>query len=84
MSTIIRKPGEIYKVTYDKVPLNVVANSERQFPQEWISSDKVDVTDEFINWAFPLIGNTLPKFAKFKEIYVPKKCRQYILNDYKF
>lgn len=84
MSTIIKKPGEIYKVIYDKVPLDVVANSERQFPQEWISSDKVDVTDEFINWAFPLIGSRLPQFAKFKEIYVPKKCRQYIPNGYKF
>ncbi|PKP54700.1 hypothetical protein CVT91_18740, partial [Candidatus Atribacteria bacterium HGW-Atribacteria-1] len=31
MSTIIRKPGGIYKVTYDKVPLDVVANSERKW-----------------------------------------------------
>jgi len=84
MSTIIRMPGDIYKVIYDKVPLDVVANSERQFPKEWISSDKVDVTDEFINWISPLIGSKLPKFANFKEIYVPKKCIQYIPDNYKF
>ena len=83
MSTIIRKPGGIYKITYDKVPLDVVANSERKFPQEWINIDKVDVTDEFIDWALPLIGSPLPRFAKFKEIYVPKKCREYIPVEYR-
>jgi len=83
MSTIIRKPGGIYKITYDKVPLNIVANSERKFPEEWISIDKVDVTDEFIEWALPLIGSPLPRFAKFKEIYVSKKCREYIPVEYR-
>jgi 6-phosphofructokinase 1 len=83
MSTIIRRPDEIYKVTYDKVPLNVMANSERQFPQEWIASDKVDVTDEFVNWALPLIGSPLPRFAKFKEVYASKKCREYIPVEYR-
>ncbi len=83
MSTIIRKPGGIYKVTYDKVPLDVVANSERKFPQEWISIDKADVTDEFVEWALPLIGTPLPHFAKFKEIYVPKKCAEYVPVEYR-
>ena len=71
MSTIIRKPGNVYKISYDKVSLGVVANSEREFPQEWISGDRTDVTDEFINWALPLIGSPLPQFTKFKETYVP-------------
>jgi len=83
MSTITRKPGGIYKITYDKVPLDVVANSERKFPQEWISADKVDVTDDFINWAQPLIGGPLPCFAQFEEIYVSKKCREYVPVEYR-
>ena len=78
MSTIIRKPGNVYNITYDKVPLEVVANSEREFPEEWIASDRVDVTDKFKEWAFPLIGKPLPEFAKFKEIFAPKKCGEYI------
>ena len=78
MSTIIRKPGGIYKVTFDKFSLNVVANSERKFPQEWISVDELDVTDEFVKWASPLIGSPLPRFARLKDIYVPKKCGEYI------
>ena len=83
MSTMIRKPRGIYKITFDKVSLNLVANSERKFPQKWISGDRVDVTDEFIEWALPLIGSPLPRFTKFKEIYVPKKCREYIPVEYR-
>ena len=83
MSTIIRKPGNVYNITYDKVPLKVVANSEREFPEEWIASDRVDVTDKFIEWAFPLIGKPLPEFAKFKEIFAPKKCGEYIPVEYR-
>ena len=36
MATILREPGPIYSVRYDKVPLAEVANSERTFP------DRVD------------------------------------------
>ena len=39
MSTILREPGPIYNVRYDKVPLPEVANSERTFPAEWITPD---------------------------------------------
>ncbi|MCK4241691.1 MAG: diphosphate--fructose-6-phosphate 1-phosphotransferase [Candidatus Atribacteria bacterium] len=83
MSTIIRKAGNVYKVTYDKVSLDVVANSERKFPKEWITLDKVDVTDDFINWTLPLIGEPLPHFAKFKRIFVLKKCNKYDPTAYK-
>ncbi len=83
MSTIVRNPDLPYKVNYDKILLDIVANSEREFPQEWITPDRVDVTDEFIEWALPLIGSPLPRFAKFKEIYVPKKCREYVPVGYR-
>ena len=83
MSTIVRNPDLPYKVNYDKILLDTVANSEREFPQEWITPDRVDVSDEFINWALPLIGGPLPKFAKFRKIYVPKKCEEYIPVEYR-
>ncbi len=83
MSTIVRNPDLHYKVNYDKILLDTVANSEREFPQEWITPDRVDVTDEFVNWSLPLIGDPLPKFAKFRKIYVPKKCKKYIPIGYR-
>jgi 6-phosphofructokinase 1 len=78
MSTIVRNPDLPYRVNYDKILLDTVANSEREFPKKWIASNRVDVTDEFINWALPLIGGPLPEFAKFRKIYVPKKCAEYV------
>jgi 6-phosphofructokinase 1 len=78
MATIIRNPQAEYGVKFDKVPLDVVANSEREFPKDWIAPSRDDVTDDYIRWAMPLIGGTLPEFSKFKEIYVSKKCDNYI------
>ncbi len=92
MSTILREPGTIYKVRYDKVPLDVVANSERFFPKEWIAPSKIDVTDDFIKYARPLIGdrwveipleNGLPRFTRFKSIFAEKKCAEYVPEAYR-
>ena len=63
MSTILRDPGLIYNVRYDKVPLDVVANSERTFPKEWIAASRVDVTDDFVRYAQPLIGENWPNIG---------------------
>jgi len=83
MATIIRVPGEKYEVVYDKVPLEVVANSARTFPKEWIAPNRADVTDDFIKWAMPLIGGPLPRFAQFKEIYASKLCPEYTPAGYR-
>ena len=37
MATILRNPGCVYSVRYDKVSLTEVANSERTFPAAWIA-----------------------------------------------
>ncbi len=87
MSTILRKRGIIYDVYYDKVPLELVANSERTFPGQWITGNKTDVTDEFVNYAKPLIGEDwvsvplvggIMRFARLKRIFAEKKCKEYI------
>ncbi|NMA42875.1 MAG: diphosphate--fructose-6-phosphate 1-phosphotransferase [Oligosphaeraceae bacterium] len=87
MSTILRDPGLIYNVRYDKVPLSEVANSERTFPAAWISDDKADVTDDFLRYAQPLIGEDWPsvptimgrqRFAQLKPIFVERKLPPYI------
>jgi 6-phosphofructokinase 1 len=56
MATILRNPGAAYSVRYDKVPLADVANSERHFPSAWVSSNRYDVTDDFVRYAKPLVG----------------------------
>lgn len=91
MSTILRKPGDAYEVFYDKVPLEQVANSERTFPSEWLTDNKIDVTDDFIRYARPLIGeewpqvpieNGLQRFSRFKPVFADKKCAEYVPEAY--
>jgi 6-phosphofructokinase 1 len=86
MSTILREPGMIYSARYEKVPLEAVANSERTFPDAWISGDKADVTDDFVKYARPLIGedwpsvpiiNGLQRFARLEPIFADKKLPKY-------
>jgi 6-phosphofructokinase 1 len=87
MATILRNPGCVYSVHYDKVPLAEVANSERTFPAEWIAPNGYDVTDDFLHYARPLVGNdmiSLPiidgrqLLARFKPIYAEKKLPPYV------
>jgi 6-phosphofructokinase len=87
MSTILREPGPIYNVRYDKVPLHLVANSERSFPRAWIASDGLDVTDDLIRYARPLIGDSWPaiplvdgrqRFARLQPIFAERKLSSYV------
>jgi ATP-dependent phosphofructokinase / diphosphate-dependent phosphofructokinase len=86
MATIHRAPGPGYRVSYGQVELTAVANSERFLPAAWLSSDGLDVTDDFLRYAAPLIGdrwpelpleNGLPRFARLRRDFVAKKCPIY-------
>jgi 6-phosphofructokinase 1 len=86
MATILRKSAEPYSVQYDKVPLQRVANSVRHLPPSWISKDGLDVTDEFVRYALPLIGNRNPdveminglqRFASLDRKFVDRLTPEY-------
>ncbi len=92
MATILREPGERYQAVYDKVPLEAVADSERAFPEAWIGDEGYDVTDDFVRYARPLIGeawpeapleNGLPRFARLKRVFVERRCASYIPQAYR-
>ena len=87
MATILRKPGPRYAVRYDKVPLEEMANSERTFPAEWLAPSRIDVTDDFIRYAQPLIGeewvkipleNGIQRFARLRPVFAEKRCPPYV------
>lgn len=89
MATILREPGPIYNVQYDKTPLEQVANSERTFPATWLASNKIDVTEDFVRYAKPLIGEdwaSVPlvggrqRFTRFKPIFAERKLPDYQLQ----
>ena len=92
MVTIRREPEPGYTISYDKAPLTEMANSERVFPKEWIAPSGIDVTDEFLRYARPLIGETGPsvpligglqRFARLKPLFAEKKCLAYIPSEYR-
>jgi 6-phosphofructokinase 1 len=87
MATILRAKEQAYRAVYTKVALRTVANSERHLPKSWISPDGIDVTDEFIRYAQPLLGdgwpeipieNGLQRFARLNQQLVEKRVKPYI------
>ena len=87
MATILRNPGPVYSVHYDKVPLKEVANSERTFPSHWIRDGGADVTDEFVRYARPLVGEemlSLPmidgrqRMTCFQPLYAQQQLPPYV------
>ena len=86
MSTILRRPGPDYVPYFDKVDLGIVANSERHLPLSWITPDGNDVTDDFVRYARPLIGEENPpipmegglqRFARLDIRFIDKKLPAY-------
>ncbi|MEZ5943292.1 MAG: diphosphate--fructose-6-phosphate 1-phosphotransferase [Planctomycetaceae bacterium] len=87
MSTILRADWDNYQVRYDKAPLAEVAEKDRKFPSEWITPCGTDVTDEFVKYARPLIGDnwvSVPmidgrlRLAKLKPIFADQKLPKYV------
>jgi 6-phosphofructokinase 1 len=65
MVTMNRADGDEYKITYGLHPLNEIANIERTIPPTMINEDGNGVTQEFLDYALPLIeGHNVPQFNK--------------------
>ncbi|HHX81113.1 MAG TPA: 6-phosphofructokinase, partial [Acholeplasmataceae bacterium] len=69
-----------YKISYELLNLEYCANTERKVPISWIKDDRSGLTQEFYDYALPLIqgeSNTfyedgLPRHAKLKKVFVKK------------
>ncbi len=65
-----------YKCEAELLDLSKVANYEKKVPTEWINERGNNVTDDFINYALPLIQgeiqmkkeNSLPRFVHLKKV----------------
>lgn len=86
MATTLRKKQDTYEAYFDKVKLDVVANSERFLPDSWIAPGGIDVTDDFVKYAQPLIAggwpdikieNGLQRFARIECKLIDKKLPEY-------
>ncbi|MGI6593818.1 MAG: 6-phosphofructokinase [Christensenellales bacterium] len=70
-----------YACEYELMPLELAANTERKVPVEWITEDGTMLSDDFVDYALPLIQGDakapledgLPRFAKLKKVQAGKK-----------
>lgn len=76
-----RLSSKPYQMEYVLIPLAEAANTEQKVPLEWILPHGKGMTQEYIDYALPLIQGDckaeledgLPKFAKLKKVRVTKK-----------
>ena len=57
-----RKPGAEYGISYEVVALSAVAKETKQLPDEFIAPSGTDVTEAFLDYARPLVGD-LPEIG---------------------
>lgn len=75
-----RVSNQPYQCEMKLVDLKEAANVEKIIPRDWINEEGNFVTQEFIDYAAPLIAvpstppliNGLPRFAKLKKVLAPK------------
>ncbi|MDQ6673893.1 MAG: diphosphate--fructose-6-phosphate 1-phosphotransferase [Chloroflexota bacterium] len=65
MVTLERQPGPDYAVRTGTTALEIVANQQKRLPGEFIATSGNGMTDAFVAYATPLIGEPLPTFQRF-------------------
>jgi 6-phosphofructokinase 1 len=76
MVILKRADSKEYKCTAELMDLSLAANTEKKIPAEWILPAGKGMTQEFIDYALPLIQGDakapledgLPRFAKLKKV----------------
>jgi 6-phosphofructokinase 1 len=72
MVALQRKSNEPYECETTLVNLEQVALRTRKVPDEFIDKNSNYVSDQFITYARPLIGDSLPEYASLKKNMVEK------------
>ncbi len=79
MVTFVRIADNPYRMEFDLVDLDLVANGEKYFPLEWVREDGFFVTEDFIRYARPLIQGEvrppikdgIPYYTRLKKYFLP-------------
>ena len=94
MATLLRdRSRSSYNVRFDKVPLELVAAKDRAFPKAWIERNGMDVTDDYLRYARPLMGDDwvsvplvdgLVRFARINtKALAPRRLPPYVPQTYR-
>lgn len=66
MVALVREPGDTYRVTTKLVGVQEVMLSERTMPDAFINEAGNGVTEAFVRWAEPLIGDPLATLVSLR------------------
>ncbi len=77
MLTLVRAPGLEYKCTVGLCDLKLVAQKTKLMPQNMINKEGNGVTNDFYNYAIPLIG-ALPEIRALKTPHAAKVLPPYV------
>jgi 6-phosphofructokinase 1 len=61
-----RESNSPYTIKPILVPIEKVMMHEKSMPKEYIDAENYDVTQEFVEYCKPLIGDEIPEFAYFQ------------------
>ena len=64
--TLERAPGESYGCATGIAPLAAVGGNVKRMPPEYFDADKCFVTQAFLDYARPLLGNPLPHYGRLQ------------------
>lgn len=64
MVSLERDDGPTYRVRTGTAPLEVVANQQKRLPAHFIGATGNAMTQAFVDYASPLIGEPLPEFQR--------------------
>jgi 6-phosphofructokinase len=70
MVALIREKTSTYKVHTDLVELNKVANFRKLVPPNFINDRGNDITEEFLKYARPLIGEPFHPYIRLKKVRI--------------
>lgn len=77
MLTLVREPGAEYKCNVSLCDLKLVAQKTKLMPRSMINAEGNGVTQEFYDYAIPLIG-ALSEIRALKTPHVPKILPHYV------
>lgn len=73
MVILVREDSAEYRSTTGLITLDKMANQEKTLPDSYMDYQKRLPTQQFIDYALPLLGDPLPRFAALREGRINKR-----------
>jgi len=77
MVSLVRTSDDPYVCTTGLSPLNKIANAKKLVTEDFINAEGNSVTDKFIRYVSPLVGELLPGYMRFQKHPVSKLLDTY-------